>query len=538
MACISSAAHSNITARGAFSPPAQRSRTRWCDVDRGPRPLHAQPARDPGRALRRAGRTQPEPLALARLRHRRVNDLVPPRLFSAGFYYKTFMAPARWAWKRFYEPFIRRAAGLGARRRAPDPDHYAQQYAFCDVLVVGAGAAGLAAALGGRRRRAAASSLATNRPNWAAACSPKPRAVDRRRSRPRTGSRWRCRGSRRWPMRSCCRAPRPSAITRRTSSGWPNASPTLSPPRAEAPRERLWKVRAARVVLACGAIERPLVFPDNDRPGVMLAAAARTYLNRYGAKAGETRGRVRRRRQRLWRGARPASRRASKWRAIADIGPAPTARCRAGGPRRGAHNCLTGASTRRRARKLRVRSEGRGDGRGSNGRLRSRPHGGRLDALGASLFAIARQARVRCAREIYVPGASAQRSVGRRLQRDFRSRRRARRGPSRRGRRRGGAGLPTRASASPSSRGAAPAAVSWAIARRRREPRRNHSSIFKTMLTAKDIELAVREGMRSIEHVKRYTTTGMATDQGKIVEHECVGDRGRRARQADRRRSA
>ena len=76
------------------------------------------------------------------------------------------------AWNSFYEPFIRRAAGLGVAPTAPDPDHYAQQYAFCDVLVVGAGPAGLAAALAAGERRPA-SFWPTNRPRWAAACSTK-----------------------------------------------------------------------------------------------------------------------------------------------------------------------------------------------------------------------------------------------------------------------------------------------------------------------------------------------------------------------------
>ena len=77
------------------------------------------------------------------------------------------------------------------------------------------------------------------------------------------------------------------------------------------PRERLWQVRAREVVLATGAIERPLVFPDNDRPGVMLADAARRYCRQYGVKVGERVGRRDRARQRLPRRARSASRRAS-----------------------------------------------------------------------------------------------------------------------------------------------------------------------------------------------------------------------------------
>ena len=79
-----------------------------------------------------------------------VNDLFSP-LFGAGFYYKTFMGPnllgKNWAWTRVYEPMIRRAAGLGAPPREPDPDRYQRTFDHCDVLIVGAGPAGLAAAL-------------------------------------------------------------------------------------------------------------------------------------------------------------------------------------------------------------------------------------------------------------------------------------------------------------------------------------------------------------------------------------------------------
>jgi NADPH-dependent 2,4-dienoyl-CoA reductase/sulfur reductase-like enzyme len=78
-----------------------------------------------------------------------VNQLAGP-IFAAGFYYKTFMWPASF-WERLYEPLIRRAAGLGRAARAEDPDHYEQANAFCDLLVIGAGPAGLAAALAAGR---------------------------------------------------------------------------------------------------------------------------------------------------------------------------------------------------------------------------------------------------------------------------------------------------------------------------------------------------------------------------------------------------
>jgi sarcosine oxidase subunit alpha len=92
------------------------------------------------------------------------------------------------------------------------------------------------------------------------------------------------------PMSGCSPARRPSAITPRILSAWPSAPATISPIRATLPRERLWQVRARRVVIATGAIERHMVFDGNDRPGVMLASAARTYLNHYGVAVGKNVG--------------------------------------------------------------------------------------------------------------------------------------------------------------------------------------------------------------------------------------------------------
>ena len=217
-----------------------------------------------------------------------VNDLASP-LFSAGFYYKTFMWPKA-AWKKLYEPNIRAAAGLGVAPDQPDPDHYSPRFAHCDVLVLGGGAAGIAAALaaaetgarvilcdeqaefGGALRFETGATI-DGQDGWAWA------QADRGQAR-RDGQ-----------CHACCRARPPSATTRRTSSAWSSASPTISPaPAATLPRERLWQVRAKRVVLATGAIERHMVFADNDRPGVMLASAARTYLNHYGVAVGRNVG--------------------------------------------------------------------------------------------------------------------------------------------------------------------------------------------------------------------------------------------------------
>ena len=191
----------------------------------------------------------------------------------------------------------------------------------------------------------------------------------------------------------CCRAPPPSAITPTISSAWPSASPTTSPtPIRAAARAAVAGARAKEVVLATGAIERPLVFPGNDRPGIMLADAARTYATRYGVRAGTRAVVVDAVRQRLPRGARPAAGRRRASPPIADLRAAtrPLVEARAAGIR-----VATGAARRSApAGRLRVRASRvdrceRASGIACDLLLMCR----RLDADGASVLAVARQAR-------------------------------------------------------------------------------------------------------------------------------------------------
>ena len=212
-----------------------------------------------------------------------VNDLLAP-LLPAAFYYKTFMWP-RSAWHRWYEPAIRRAAGLGRSPSVPDPDRYAQRYAHCDVLVVGAGPAGLAAALAASATGARVMLCDEQSEPGGSLLEQHSATIDGQPSR-------------QWlAARSTALAGRPhvTLLTRTTAFGYfphnliglcERLTDHLAAPAAGTPRERLWQVRAREVVLATGAIERPLVFPGNDRPGVMLASAAATYLHRYGVSVG------------------------------------------------------------------------------------------------------------------------------------------------------------------------------------------------------------------------------------------------------------
>ncbi len=211
------------------------------------------------------------------------NNLLSP-FFAAGFYYKTFMWPKA-AWEKVYEPFIRRAAGLGTAPTEDDPDHYANRYATCDVLVVGAGVAGLSAALAAAATGARVILCDEQAEAGGALHYDRSVTIDGK-----DGFAWaQAAAARLAAMENV------TVLTRTTAFGYYNhnfvglverVTDHIARPDRKAPRERLWQVRAKRVILATGAIERHMVFGNNDRPGIMLASAARTYLNHFGVAVG------------------------------------------------------------------------------------------------------------------------------------------------------------------------------------------------------------------------------------------------------------
>ena len=204
------------------------------------------------------------------------------RILPAGFYYKTFMWPRSfWMW---YERHIRRAAGLGRVPSGPDPDSYDRYNSHCDVLVAGGGPSGLAAALAAAR--AGARVLIADEQNELGGQL----LGHREHIDARPGTEWVNEVGAELAAHDNVRV-----LTRTTVFGYyshnflgllERCSDHLPPGSGPGPRQRLWRVRANQVVLATGAIERPLVFSNNDRPGVMLASAVSLYVNRYAVTPG------------------------------------------------------------------------------------------------------------------------------------------------------------------------------------------------------------------------------------------------------------
>jgi sarcosine oxidase subunit alpha len=418
------------------------------------------------------------------------NGIAP--LLPAGFYYKTFMWP-RTFWRHVYEPAIRAAAGLGKAPTIPDPDRYLHHYAHCDTLVIGAGPAGLAAALAASANGARVV-LCDEQPELGGALLAETEA----HIAGQAASDW---------LRDTLGALGGRAdvtlLPRTTAFGWfpdtliglvQRVTDHLDGPDPRLPRERLWHVRASKVVIAAGAVERPLVFSGNDRPGVMLADAARVYLRRYGVKVG-TRAVIAASDDSAYAAGAALQEAGVVVSAVADL------RTDASDPARTSDLPVrVGVSVVSTSGKLRVSRAtlSNGESIGCDAVLmcggwtpsvhlysqsRAKPrYDERLQAfLPGEWTALVRSAGAcngtfelaACLEEGYAAGDTAAR----------------------------------RHYATPS----APAMVQPAIVGR------EAFVDFQNDVTAKDIVIATQEGFRSIEHVKRYTTTGMATDQGKTA---------------------
>jgi len=459
----------------------------------------------------------------------RVNDWLSP-LFPSGFYYKTFMGAGigtgRW-WKLF-EPFIRRAAGFGRAPAGPDPDRYERMNAHCDVLVVGGGPAGLSAALAAANRGSRVI-LADEQAEPGGDLLAGDRGIDGAPAMDWTAT----------AMETLGAAPDVTVLTRTTVAGLydDNFATALESvgerfgPDAPAhlPRLRLWRIRARQIVLATGAHERPYAFANNDTPGVMLGNAVRHYAGRYAVVPG---------RQVLLGTNNDSAYRTALLLAQAGIAvtladarespPAALAEAvRSAGIVLETGCAITAVAGDRRIRGAKiapVRADGEiagsprpvdadlvGVSGGWNPALHLASHRGArpvwneapacfvpddLSALGVRVAGAVTGAGAlaECLEQGYAAGRDAARAAGR----TKRIRKPVLKTDD------GAAGAPIR--------------PLWAVAGRRPGDRRGKAFVdLQNDVTAKDVALAARENYRSVEHLKRYTTLGMGTDQGKTA---------------------
>jgi methylglutamate dehydrogenase subunit C len=212
----------------------------------------------------------------------RLNSLFAP-MIGAGFYYKTFMWPPGF-WERLYEPLIRRAAGLGRAAGVADPDHYEHANGFCDVLIIGSGPAGLSAALAAARSGARVIVCEEDFLLGGRLLSERQEIGDE------SGVEWAQRA-----VTELANMSNVTLLSRTTVFGCfdsstygalERVSDHLALPLPHQPRQRLWRIVSKHTIVASGAIERGITFGGNDRPGIMLAAAVRTYTNRFAVLAG------------------------------------------------------------------------------------------------------------------------------------------------------------------------------------------------------------------------------------------------------------
>ena len=211
-----------------------------------------------------------------------INNLFQ-KFFPAGFYYKTFMWPKSF-WYKVYEPIIRKAAGLGVAPLKPDPDRYEHKYEYCDVLIVGSGPSGLASALAAAKNGARVI-LAEDKSRFGGSL-----LVDEVTIGNKKGKEWADEAISQ--LKSM-----PNVIVKNRSQVFgyydhnmmvmfERTRDHIENPNKFTPRQKLWYIRAKEIIISAGSIERPLIFGNNDRPGILLSSAAKEYLKVYGVLVG------------------------------------------------------------------------------------------------------------------------------------------------------------------------------------------------------------------------------------------------------------
>ena len=460
---------------------------------------------------------------------RAVNGLVS-RFLPPGFYYKTFMWPRRF-WP-FYERQLRKAGGFGVAPSGPDPDRYDKMNAHCDVLVVGSGPAGLAAALRAGRTGARVI-LVDEQQEMGGSLLASSAEIDGKPASAWVES----------TVAELAAMPEVRLLPRSTAFGYydhnfvtvlERVTDHLGPGRRPYPQAAHMADQGGRVVLATGSIERPLVFPNNDRPGVMLASAVSTYVNRYGVAPG-SRAVVFTNNDSAYRSALELASADVEVSAIVDLRPDPSAPVVAEASRKGievlAGHTVTDVDG---GRSVGIVGAMRHDGASAFGGVKWmecdlvamsggwNPAAGLYSQSGGKL-------RFDDGKACFVPNLSAQgeRSAGS-SNGAFSLEDCLAEGWAAGAEAAAAAGF---ADGEPSSPPSASGDVEegsirahWLAPGRKPAGRSGKSFVdLQTDTTAADIFIAAREGYESIEHVKRYTTLGMGTDQGKTGAVNGVG---------------
>ncbi len=432
------------------------------------------------------------------------NDLLAPFL-AAGFYYKTFMWP-RGFWERLYEPLIRRAAGLGRLSGAPAEGVYDTAWAHCDLLVIGAGAAGLAAALTAARAGADVI-LADENPRLGGRLLDEEeeiggapalewvRAVEAELSALAN-------------VRILRRTTVTGAFDQGVFAALERSGLHLAEP-GGVPLECFWRIVARGAVLCAGALERSVAFAGNDRPGVMLAGAVRAYLHRYGVAAGR-RVAIFANSDDGWRTARDLQAAGIEVAALIDSRADSADRHRAGGD----FPVFAGAvvcETRGRHALRRIRLRGPGLDRWLEADTLA-VSGGWNPALDLSCHAGAHPLwNERIAAFVPCPGALEGMEVAGAAAGIFSTRGALKSGAYRAKLALERLGMKAPSFRLPDADDTRPSVVPlWHVP----GPGRAWLDL-QNDVTVKDLGLAAREGYGAVEHMKRYTTQGMAPDQGK-----------------------
>lgn len=433
--------------------------------------------------------------------------LTPP-----GFYYKTFMWP-RSAWP-FYGRWLRQLGGMGTAGTLRDPDRYDHRNAHCDVLVVGGGPAGLAAMLAALAAGASVM-LVDERDGLGGFLRYTPALID-----DVPAAEWIATTEAHLAVH-----PKARILRRTTAFGCydhghvallERVADHVALPQTDEPRQRLWHVRARRIVLAAGAIERPLVFNDNDRPGIMLASAGRAYVNRYAVAPGRE-AVVFTNNDSAYAAAFDLQRAGVRVRALVDsrkrVAPQLSAMLKKAGIEFRSESVLLGTQG------------GQAIAAVSIGRLNGASESLDCDALFVSggwnpsihlLCHVGGRTRFDESLQAVIPaalppgfhvagGAAGAFSLAQALEGGWRTGREAA----------AACGGTSKSGTAPRAEAGEPYGIelAWEMPRAARDGKAFVD--LQTDVTYRDIELAHRENFRSVEHLKRYTALGMGIDQGK-----------------------